>query len=498
MTKTEKAVGPVLLFPGQGGFDGAALNRAHQMNSQVRAVFESIDTVTVELFSRRVSDVLFDGEPVEPAELLNDATWVSQLAIYGASLAAHRILTDNGVRPSALMGHSLGEITALVAAGAYSVEDGARIVVRRTAVVGEANVVGSSMAALSASPKRAGHLVGLVDHPLLAVAAENHDQQTVLSGPHEAIAQVRALAGQLNLSVAELDTPFAFHNPALAEVAPRFAEFVRTVPRRPLNVPVYSPILQRFYLEEEPLEELLAGHFTRPVGFAMAVTALYERGERVFVETGGRAALTSLVPKILPSGAEVTAVATLATGRDGEPVLPSTLAALRRAGLAASVDGVQAIRMQLAAELSEEEFAEVWAIAHHEVVDLVNRKAVSLRGARRTPAVGTSTTDVAATKAAAPTETPAPDPDDLLATLRTLYAEALEYPEEVFTPDALLEAELGVDSVKQVELLARASQHYGLPARASGFRLADYDTLDRIVRLIGSELGRHRLDNAAA
>ncbi|MFD0383278.1 acyl carrier protein [Streptomyces stramineus] len=82
--------------------------------------------------------------------------------------------------------------------------------------------------------------------------------------------------------------------------------------------------------------------------------------------------------------------------------------------------------------------------------------------------------------------------------MRTLYAEALEYPEEVFTPDALLEAELGVDSVKQVELLARASQHYGLPARGSNFRLADYDTLDRIVGLIEGELGRHRLETAAA
>ncbi|MFE4263646.1 acyl carrier protein, partial [Streptomyces sp. NPDC056883] len=87
---------------------------------------------------------------------------------------------------------------------------------------------------------------------------------------------------------------------------------------------------------------------------------------------------------------------------------------------------------------------------------------------------------------------------EVFATVRSLYAEALEYPEEVFTPEALLEAELGVDSVKQVELLSRASTHYGLPARSSDFRLGDYETLDKIAGLIDNELGRLQLESAAA
>ncbi|MGW7140095.1 acyl carrier protein, partial [Streptomyces xanthophaeus] len=99
--------------------------------------------------------------------------------------------------------------------------------------------------------------------------------------------------------------------------------------------------------------------------------------------------------------------------------------------------------------------------------------------------------------AAAPAAS-APAEEEVFAVLRTLYAQALEYPEEVFTPGALLEAELGVDSVKQVELLSRASTHYGLPARASDFRLGDYETLDKIAGLITDEVGRLQLDGAAA
>lgn len=64
------------------------------------------------------------------------------------------------------------------------------------------------------------------------------------------------------------------------------------------------------------------------------------------------------------------------------------------------------------------------------------------------------------------------DRERLFEELRTLYAEALEYPEDVFEDEVQLEAELGVDSVKQVELLSRVSSRYGLPPRESGFRLA--------------------------
>ncbi|MDQ3405071.1 MAG: acyl carrier protein, partial [Actinomycetota bacterium] len=69
-----------------------------------------------------------------------------------------------------------------------------------------------------------------------------------------------------------------------------------------------------------------------------------------------------------------------------------------------------------------------------------------------------------------------------------VYAEALEYPEEVFAEDVRLEAELGVDSVKQIELLTRVSQNYGLPPRDGDFRLTTYDTMGKIVDYVHAAL----------
>jgi acyl carrier protein len=76
------------------------------------------------------------------------------------------------------------------------------------------------------------------------------------------------------------------------------------------------------------------------------------------------------------------------------------------------------------------------------------------------------------------------DRKGLFLAVSTEYAQALEYPVDVFADDVLLEAELGVDSVKQIELLTRVSATYGLPPRSDSFRLSDFDTLDKVVDYI--------------
>src|SRR6476646_3892920 len=74
----------------------------------------------------------------------------------------------------------------------------------------------------------------------------------------------------------------------------------------------------------------------------------------------------------------------------------------------------------------------------------------------------------------------------LFSEMVAFYAAALEYPEEVFSEGIELEAELGIDSVKQTELLARVTEKYGLPPRPADFRLSDYRTMGRIVDFIAS------------
>ncbi|MFI7400985.1 acyltransferase domain-containing protein [Streptomyces sp. NPDC049541] len=475
------------LFPGQGGFDGAALRRAKQTYPQVQRVFERLDSATDALFSRRISDVLFGPEQTDLRGLLAGDSWMSQVAIYGAGLAAHEILTDQGVRPDVLAGHSLGEITALVAAGAFSAEDGVRIVAQRVAAIERHDGIDGRMVALSAGADRVRLLLGLLDDPLLAVATENHDEQTVVSGPDGVLDQVTAIAAQLKIGALEIDAPFPFHTPALAPAAPEFEAYVRTLDQRRLQRPVYSPILQRHYEPGEPLAGRLADHFVQPVRFAAAVRALHGDGVSTFVEAGGRAALSKLVTR-LTQGSDVRSLPTLALDDGDRLALDATLRELRAAGLA-DPDGTTGpgLAELLAPTVASDLFEAYWKAHGHEVRERVRRDAEAFAKEER---------EQGGEQEPAPAPSPAPahaalDRDQVLGELRTLYAQALEYPEEVFEGGAQLEAELGVDSVKQVELLSRVSQRYELPPREADFRLAPYNTLDAIADFVIAELERH-------
>ncbi|MGW2566033.1 acyltransferase domain-containing protein [Streptomyces sp. NPDC001537] len=479
------------LFPGQGGFDGAALRRAKQTYPQVQRVFERLDAATDALFSRRISDVLFGPEQTDLRGLLAGDSWMSQVAIYGAGLAAHEILTDQGVRPDVLAGHSLGEITALVAAGAFSAEDGVRIVAQRVAAIERHDGIDGRMVALSAGADRVRMLLGLLDDPLLAVATENHDEQTVVSGPDGVLDQVTAIAAQLKIGAIEIDAPFPFHTPALAPAAPEFEAYVRTLEQRRLQRPVYSPILQRHYEPGEPLAARLADHFVQPVRFAAAVRALHRDGVSTFVEAGGRAALSKLVTR-LTQGSDVRSLPTLALDDGDRPALDATLRELRAAGLA-DPDGTSGtgpgLAELLAPTVASDLFEAYWKAHGHEVRERVRRDAEAFAEEEREQGREQEPEPV-------PAPSPAPahaalDRDEVLGELRTLYAQALEYPEEVFEGGAQLEAELGVDSVKQVELLSRVSQRYELPPREADFRLAPYNTLDAIADFVIAELERH-------
>lgn len=475
------------LFPGQGGFDGEALRRAKERHPQIGRVFERLDAVTEELYASRISEVLFGERKADLRDLLDNDPWASQVAIYGAGLAAYEILAAQGATPDVLAGHSLGEITALVAAGAFSVEDGVRIVAQRVAVIERQGGVDGRMVALAASAERTRKLLELVDEPLLAVATENHDEQTVVSGPAKILDRVVAIAGQLDVGAIEIDTPFPFHTPALAPAAPEFAAYVRKLDQHPLNRPVYSPILQRYYEPGDVLAELLAEHFTRPVRFAAAVRHLRESGAEVFVEAGGRAALSKLVAKVTV-GSEVRSLPTLAlTG--GRLALDGTLEALREAGLAAPERG--GLAELLAPSVPSDVFAAYWSEHGHMVLELVRTELDAFRKSAEAgrPEPAAEATPEAAPAAPAPSASSEPQPEEydreqLFEELRTLYAEALEYPEDVFEDEVQLEAELGVDSVKQVELLSRVSSRYGLPPRESGFRLATYNTMGKITDFV--------------
>ncbi|MFA3873265.1 acyltransferase domain-containing protein [Streptomyces sp. MMCC 100] len=480
MTTAETAV----LFPGQGAFDGAALRAARMKYQQVDQVFKAVDTVAEEIFGSAVSTALFEGAPLTAEDLLQQPIRVSQLAIYGSDVAAWRIMRDNGLRARFLVGHSQGEIAALVAAEAFSVEDGARIVAERLRVLQDAEAAVGRMAALALDGQRTRRLLALLDDPALVVAAENHDRQTVISGPERSVLAALRVARELSAGGVLLKSPFAFHTPALEPLRAPLAARIARLPRQAPQGAVYSPILERTYRADDDLPALIAEHLVRPVGFLATVRTLHGNGVTTFVEAGGLNSLGRCVQRVLAEAGDITVRSTF------------TLDSAGRLGVEEAVTGLSGP--------GAESFEQFWARYGAQLVERVRTRlsdGTVVSAGSAAPGAESAAAPAATTVPAGPAES-APPPDaagvpaaagvpdrtELLAAVRSLYAQALEYPEEVFTEDVLLEAELGIDSVKQVELLNRVTGRYGIVPTDSGFRLSDCDTVGKVVDLLQARL----------
>ncbi|HWI62704.1 MAG TPA: acyltransferase domain-containing protein [Symbiobacteriaceae bacterium] len=484
-----------VLFPGQGAFYSGVLHDLAPDHPQVKAVFADIDVVAKHRLGRLVSDVIFSPRKPDIKELLRDHPDVLQLALYGVAVAAYRVLEAKGLQAGVLAGHSFGEIAALVCGGAYSVRQGAEIICHRIAALNRLGEVDGAMLALGTDREQAEQLVSVVRNPQTVISGENHTRQILISGPKQVVTVLHEMARTLKLSAVILNSPYPFHSPLLQGAVSDFAGRLRAIPQAPLRVPVYSPILGRYYNAEDDLGQCLADHLVLPINFAPAIRQLYLDGVTLFVESGALDTLVKLARTILSGKDDVTVITTLDPTVGEQLSMETALKLLAERGAMFRPGDVSGSPM----------FQEFWASHGSSIMNYIRLELETFISGMTPPAVQPAAAAIPAAPVseAAPVahtaSTPvalAPAPvaagaltrQQLFAELVDLYATALEYPREVFTEDVALEAELGVDSVKQTELMARVSDHYNLPPHPADFRLSNYPTLGAIATFVFANL----------
>jgi acyl transferase domain-containing protein len=276
-------------------------------------------------------------------------------------------------------------------------------------------------------------------------------------------------------------------------VARDFASRLRHLRPAAPRLRVFSPIAGKDYAAGDDLLGWLAEHLARPVRFRAALEQLGREGITTFIECGALGSLGKLVRQTLEPGGvrvitclpssseEVAALERALRVARGVPDIPeAALGAMARLFLpGADVETFRAFWQARGEALLEHarELARAWRAGARPAAPPHSPPAVPAP-APASPPVG----------AAAPT---ALDRARLLSELARMFAEALEYPEEVLTESVDLEAELGIDSVKQVELLAKIEQRYRLPPRPPEFRLGDYRTLGRVADFVLDMRARH-------
>jgi len=285
------------VFPGQGsqavgmGKDFAAAY------DTARTTFEQAD----EILGFGLSALCWEG----PQERL-DQTIHTQPALYVTSLAIWRVLRQllPDSSPAWMAGHSLGELTALTAAGGMSYEDGLKLVDARGRLIENAGEEKpGEMAALLAMDAAGGSklcaAVSEETQKSVVLANDNCPGQVVVSGDIEAVERLIALApGAGARRAVRLSVSVAAHSPLMASASSAFQQALDKTPLAPPKIAVYGNVQARPLKIVQEIRNELGQQLTQTVRWTESMQAIIDEGAETFVEIGGNGVLGGLMRRI--------------------------------------------------------------------------------------------------------------------------------------------------------------------------------------------------------
>lgn len=283
------------IFPGQGSqFPGMAKD-LYDNDAKAREMLDMAD----EILGFSITDVMFNGT----AEDLKQ-TKVTQPAIFLHSVALAMCRPD--FCPDMVAGHSLGEFSALVAAGALSFEDGLRLVAIRANAMQKACVsVPGTMAAIIALPADVVERICAEVEGTVVAANYNCEGQIVISGEVSAVDAACLLLKEAGARRAlSLPVGGAFHSPLMAPAAMELAEGINGVDFHKPVCPIYQNVDALPVTDPERIKKNLLSQLTSPVRWTQTVMNMMADGADHFVESGPGKVLQGLVNKI--SGGQVS------------------------------------------------------------------------------------------------------------------------------------------------------------------------------------------------
>ena len=294
-----------VLFPGQGSQFLGMGKEFVDSNSECATIMELAESAC-EFPIRQLS---FEGpmEELTRAAVLQPSITVTNLVCYEA-LKQH---LPAELPIAGFAGHSLGEYSALCAAGAITVPEAIQLVERRGYFMereGNKNP-GGMRALLGLDIEMVEKIVaGSTDAGVVTVANYNTPQQIVISGDKRGLDAVSAAAEDAGAKVIALNVSVANHSPLVSDAVPDFSELLGSIGFKSPQIPVYFNVTAKPETDSELIKEMMARQIVSRVRWYEIITRMLADGVDTFIEVGPKTVLKGMMRKIVPKGTQVTSL----------------------------------------------------------------------------------------------------------------------------------------------------------------------------------------------
>lgn len=430
------------LFPGQGSQYVNMLRDLRDVEPVVAKTFQEADEIMTPILGRSLTSYIYvegDEASLKQAEENLRNTTITQPAVLTANVALLRVMQKFGFQPDMVIGHSLGEYAALVAAGVLTFAEALEVVSARGREMSRVSMEDNGcMAAVSAPLNEIEKIIKGIEG-YVVIANINSPLQSVIGGATTAVEAAIAAFMAAGFQAVKIPVSHAFHTRIVAPASEPLRQVIARMNVQPPQMLVAANVTGKPYpADREEILDLLARQVASPVQFIQGIETLYQNGSRTFVEVGPKRVLNSLAVDILKNVPDVTIMATNHPRKGGAPSFHDAFCGLLAAG-----------------------FSPVNSLGAGETPIPIQPPIADLK----------------------PETIVTRDVTEIQAFLLGLVSEKTGYPAEMLELGLDLEADLGIDTVKQAELFAAVREHFGIPRRED-LRLADYNTLQKVIQFV--------------